>query len=89
MAFFSRHPDDLYKNGIQRSSFIPAIELLKSHFEVTDLDSGTGTSLSFVAPVIRLTLPQTTAASPAPSPKSTSTLSLRRTSAKWRRSLSL
>lgn len=42
MAFYSRHPDDLYKNGIQRSSFIPTIELLKSQFEVTDLDSGTG-----------------------------------------------
>jgi len=38
----SRHPEDLYKNGIQRSSFMPAIELLKAHFEVTDLDSGTG-----------------------------------------------
>ncbi|KAI0027597.1 AFG1-like ATPase [Vararia minispora EC-137] len=37
----NRHPDDLYKNGIQRSSFIPAIELLKSEFSVTDLDSGT------------------------------------------------
>lgn len=37
----NRHPDDLYKNGIQRSSFIPAIELLKSRFQVTDLDSGT------------------------------------------------
>ncbi|PPQ78208.1 hypothetical protein CVT25_015527 [Psilocybe cyanescens] len=37
----NRHPDDLYKNGIQRSSFIPAIELIKAHFEVTDLDSGT------------------------------------------------
>ena len=37
----SRHPDDLYKNGIQRSSFIPAIDLLKSRFDVTDLDSGT------------------------------------------------
>lgn len=37
----NRHPDDLYKNGIQRSSFIPTIELLKSRFEVTDLDSGT------------------------------------------------
>ncbi|KAF9238772.1 AFG1-like ATPase [Melanogaster broomeanus] len=37
----NRHPDDLYKNGIQRSSFIPAIELLKTHFQVTDLDSGT------------------------------------------------
>ncbi|KAG6331473.1 hypothetical protein ID866_7615 [Astraeus odoratus] len=37
----NRHPDELYKNGIQRSSFIPAIELLKSHFQVTNLDSGT------------------------------------------------
>ncbi|EPS96013.1 hypothetical protein FOMPIDRAFT_1168014 [Fomitopsis schrenkii] len=37
----NRHPDDLYKNGIQRSSFVPCIELLKSQFDVTDLDSGT------------------------------------------------
>ncbi|KAL0580056.1 ATPase [Marasmius crinis-equi] len=37
----NRHPDELYKNGIQRSSFVPAIELLKSQFLVTDLDSGT------------------------------------------------
>lgn len=37
----NRHPDELYKNGIQRSSFIPAIDLLKSRFKVTDLDSGT------------------------------------------------
>ncbi|KAF9528003.1 ATPase [Crepidotus variabilis] len=37
----NRHPDNLYKNGIQRSSFVPAIELLKSQFDVTDLDSGT------------------------------------------------
>jgi len=41
MITSNRHPDDLYKNGIQRSSFIPAIELLKSRFDVTDLDSGT------------------------------------------------
>jgi len=37
----NRHPDELYRNGIQRSSFVPCIELLKSRFEVTDLDSGT------------------------------------------------
>lgn len=37
----NRHPDELYKNGIQRTSFLPAIDLLKSHFNVTDLDSGT------------------------------------------------
>ncbi len=40
----SRHPDQLYKNGIQRASFLPAIDLLKSQFDVTDLDSGTGPS---------------------------------------------
>ncbi|KAI0776227.1 AFG1-like ATPase [Trametes elegans] len=37
----NRHPDELYKNGIQRQSFVPCIELLKERFEVTDLDSGT------------------------------------------------
>jgi peroxisome-assembly ATPase len=42
MALRSRHPDELYKNGIQRASFLPAIDLLKSEFDVTDLDSGTG-----------------------------------------------
>jgi AFG1-like ATPase len=42
MALRSRHPDELYKNGIQRASFLPAIDLLKSEFDVTDLNSGTG-----------------------------------------------
>ncbi|KAK4687105.1 peroxisome-assembly ATPase, partial [Tremellales sp. Uapishka_1] len=37
----NRHPDELYRNGIQRQSFIPAIELIKEHFEVVDLDSET------------------------------------------------
>ncbi|KAH9833706.1 AFG1-like ATPase-domain-containing protein [Rhodofomes roseus] len=37
----NRHPDELYKNGIQRSSFVPCIELLNTQFDVTDLDSGT------------------------------------------------
>jgi peroxisome-assembly ATPase len=62
----SRHPDELYKNGIQRTSFLPAIDLLKSQFDVTDLDSGTG-----LCPVPLETLishpcmtPQTTAAFP-------------------------
>jgi hypothetical protein len=32
----------LYKNGIQRTSFLPAIDLLKTQFDVTDLDSATG-----------------------------------------------
>lgn len=37
----NRHPNDLYKNGIQRQSFLPCIELLNSQFKITDLSSGT------------------------------------------------
>lgn len=37
----NRHPDDLYKNGIQRSSFIPCINLLKTRLQVLNLDSKT------------------------------------------------
>ena len=37
----NRHPDDLYKNGIQRASFIPCINLLKDRLRVLNLDSTT------------------------------------------------
>ena len=37
----NRHPDDLYKNGIQRQSFIPCINLLKARLRVINLDSTT------------------------------------------------
>lgn len=37
----NRHPDELYKNGIQRESFVPAIHLLKSRLHVINLDSPT------------------------------------------------
>ncbi|KAJ2612203.1 ATPase [Coemansia sp. RSA 1365] len=37
----NRHPDELYKNGIQRESFMPCIGLLKNCCEVVSLDSGT------------------------------------------------
>ncbi|OAX77923.1 hypothetical protein ACJ72_07773 [Emergomyces africanus] len=37
----NRHPDDLYKNGIQRESFIPCITLLKVSLTVLNLDSAT------------------------------------------------
>ncbi|CAG8579024.1 4873_t:CDS:2 [Gigaspora rosea] len=37
----NRHPDELYKNGIQRKSFIPCIERLKERCQVQSLNSGT------------------------------------------------
>ncbi|KAH0836985.1 hypothetical protein AYO21_01712 [Fonsecaea monophora] len=37
----NRHPDDLYKNGIQRQSFVPCINLLKKQLKVINLDSQT------------------------------------------------
>ncbi|CAG8509882.1 5709_t:CDS:2 [Scutellospora calospora] len=37
----NRHPDDLYKNGIQRKSFISCIERLKERCQILSLNSGT------------------------------------------------
>ncbi|KAF3188589.1 hypothetical protein TWF788_000338 [Orbilia oligospora] len=37
----NRHPNDLYKNGIQRESFVPCIKLLQTRLEVLNLDSPT------------------------------------------------
>jgi cell division protein ZapE len=34
------HPDGLYPNGLHRDRILPAIELLKSHLEVLDVDAG-------------------------------------------------
>jgi len=34
-------PDDLYRNGLQRERFLPAIEVLKAHVRVLNVDGGT------------------------------------------------
>src|ERR1700676_3568393 len=33
-------PQDLYKDGLQRERFLPTIELIRSHMDVVNLDSG-------------------------------------------------
>jgi len=35
------HPDDLYKHGLQREQFVPAIALIKQNLDVVNVDGGT------------------------------------------------
>ena len=42
------HPDDLYKDGLQRQKFLPAIELIKSNNEIAELRGDTDHRLGFL-----------------------------------------
>ena len=41
VATSNRHPDDLYRNGLNRQRFLPVIEMLKARLDVMELDGGT------------------------------------------------
>ena len=36
----NQHPDELYRDGLQRTQFVPAIELIKRNLAVIDVDGG-------------------------------------------------
>jgi len=41
VATSNREPDELYKNGLQRDRFLPAIELIKRHSDILHIDGDT------------------------------------------------
>ena len=48
IATSNQTPDELYSGGLQRERFLPAIELIKQHTLVMNIDSGTDYRLQFL-----------------------------------------
>lgn len=48
VATSNEHPDELYRNGLQRDRFLPAVELIKSHTRIFHLDSGVDYRLRYL-----------------------------------------
>ncbi|GJM05463.1 MAG: cell division protein ZapE [marine bacterium B5-7] len=44
----NQHPDQLYQGGLQRERFLPAIDLLKKHTDIVNVDSGIDYRLQFL-----------------------------------------